>query len=231
LIADLELTPARCNRITVLDLYCERTGPGFWAEPVNAFTNVCFILVAWLSWRLVIREQVQDPAIVTISAMIVAIGIGSFLFHTVASRLTHWLDIAPVFVFQLLFLGLYSRRVIKLSWTVSVISLLLLLVAVVISSQFADLFNGSLVYIPALLAISILGAFHCYSHKAEPRLLLVAASLFLLSLFLRSIDIQICSRIELGTHFLWHILNAFVIYLAMRALIVNLSPATGSFSR
>ena len=33
----------------IVDLYCERTSPVFWAEPVNALTNLAFFLAAWFS--------------------------------------------------------------------------------------------------------------------------------------------------------------------------------------
>ena len=59
----------------MLDLYCERAGPGLWAEPVNALTNIGFVFTAWLSWRLLSREQAQDSGIVTIIAVIVTLGI------------------------------------------------------------------------------------------------------------------------------------------------------------
>lgn len=34
-----------------IDHYCERTGPGLWAEPVNALTNLAFPLGAPSSGR------------------------------------------------------------------------------------------------------------------------------------------------------------------------------------
>ena len=210
----------------MLDLYCERMGPGLWAEPVNAFTNIGFFVAAWMSWRIAVRERVQDSNIVMITAMIVAIGIGSFLFHTMPTDVTHWLDIGPIFVFQLLFLELYSRRVINLSVAGSGILLLVFLATAVVASLFPEVINGSLIYAPALLVVFVLSAYHYQSRKLERHLLLAAASVFLLSVVLRSVDIQICPRFEIGTHFLWHVLNALVIYLAMRALLVNLS--TGS---
>jgi hypothetical protein len=158
---------------------------------------------------------------------IVAIGIGSFLFHTLPGAVTRWLDLGPVFVFQLLYLGFYSRRVSDLSMPVSGILLLVFLAAAVFASQFEDVLNGSLIYAPAILVIFILGARHYHSQMVGRGLLLGAAGMFLLSIFLRSIDLRICSHSGLGTHFLWHILNAVVIYLAMRALLVNL-PSAGS---
>ena len=35
-----------------IDAYCERLGPGFWAEPLNAWTNLAFLLAALLAPRL-----------------------------------------------------------------------------------------------------------------------------------------------------------------------------------
>ena len=207
----------------MLDLYCERMDSGFWSEPVNAFTNIGFLFAAIYCWRIAVRERVQDSSLGMITVTIVAIGIGSFLFHTIPTAVTRWLDIAPVFVFQLLYLGIYSRRIISLSMPGSGILLLVFLVAAVVASQFPEVINGSLIYAPALLALFVLSVYHYQSRKLERSLLLAAASVFLLSLVLRSVDIRICTRFELGTHFLWHVLNALVIYLAMRALLVNLS--------
>jgi hypothetical protein len=34
---------------TPVDLYCERTDPSFWAEPINALSNLSFLLAAWLA--------------------------------------------------------------------------------------------------------------------------------------------------------------------------------------
>ena len=214
----------------MVDLYCERIDPGFWAEPVNALTNIGFVFAAWFTWRLAVHKQTQDPGIAVITVMIAAIGVGSFLFHTMATPLTRWLDIIPIFVFQLLYIGFYTRRIINLPVAVIGILLLVFVTAAVYGRQFPDVINGSLIYAPALLVIIILGWYHYQGRKVERGLLLAAASIFLLAIFFRSIDNLICPRFILGTHFLWHIMNAVVIYLAMHALIANLSPGSRSVS-
>lgn len=214
----------------MVDLYCERVGPGFWAEPVNALTNIGFVFAAWFIWRIAVRKQAHDSSIAAMTGMIAAIGIGSFLFHTMATPFTRWLDIIPIFLFQLLYIGFYTRRVINLPVAVIGILLLVFLGASVYGRQFPDVINGSLIYAPALLVIFVLGLYHYQSQNAERSLLLGAASLFLLSIFFRSIDNMICTQFVLGTHFLWHILNALVIYLAMRTLIANLSSESRSIS-
>jgi hypothetical protein len=43
-----------------VDLYCERTGPGLLAEPLNLFSNVGFFLAAW--WLL--RRADTRPAVI-----------------------------------------------------------------------------------------------------------------------------------------------------------------------
>ena len=37
--------------LRVVDGYCERTGPGYWSEPLNALSNAAFLVAAWASWR------------------------------------------------------------------------------------------------------------------------------------------------------------------------------------
>ena len=140
----------------MLDLYCERTSPDFWAEPVNAVTNLAFVLAAWMVWRLARRERALDTGMIALIGLIVAISLGSFLFHTLASELSRWLDILPIFIFQLLYLGSYCRRVIGLPMTpVSLLSFVFLLAALG-ASQFSAYLNGSLIYAPAWMVIAML---------------------------------------------------------------------------
>ena len=82
-------------------------------------------------------------------------------------------------------------------------------------------FNGSLEYAPALIFVAILGLAHIKKASREKFGLIAAAGLFLLSLTFRSIDETLCDMNPYGTHFIWHILNGCVLYLATRAFILN----------
>ena len=42
----------------MIDLYCEREGPGLAAEPINALTNLAFLVAAWATWRLM-RQSIR----------------------------------------------------------------------------------------------------------------------------------------------------------------------------
>ena len=50
---------------TPVDLYCERLGPSFWAEPVNAFSNAAFLISQQTDLatpRIGVRESTTLPA-------------------------------------------------------------------------------------------------------------------------------------------------------------------------
>ncbi|TIW90088.1 MAG: hypothetical protein E5V59_23470, partial [Mesorhizobium sp.] len=59
-----------------VDLYCERTGPEFWSEPVNVLTNLAFIAAGLWGVREVRRLGTGTFAEV-LAWWVVAIGIGS----------------------------------------------------------------------------------------------------------------------------------------------------------
>ncbi|HEY9615965.1 MAG TPA: ceramidase domain-containing protein [Microcoleaceae cyanobacterium] len=99
-----------------IDIYCERVTPGLWAEPLNALSNVAFLMAAWAIWRLA-RQQPKIPTgIWILMTLAISIGIGSALFHTFATQWANLLDVIPIGLFQLTFLWLYSRQVMRLKY-------------------------------------------------------------------------------------------------------------------
>jgi hypothetical protein len=47
---------------------------------------------------------------------------------------------------------------------------------------------------------------------------------FLLSFTARTLDAQVCTAFPVGTHFLWHLLNALLLYILVRTAIVHAAP-------
>nr|WP_272209984.1 ceramidase domain-containing protein [Marinicella sp. W31]MDC2875834.1 ceramidase domain-containing protein [Marinicella sp. W31] len=84
-----------------IDLYCERTAAGFWNEPVNALTNLAFILAALIAWPTAWHRPQRSLIEMTVIALVAAIGVGSFLFHTLATPLSGALDVIPIWLFFL----------------------------------------------------------------------------------------------------------------------------------
>jgi len=217
---------------TPIDAYCERTGPEFWSEPLNAVSNVAFLVAAAAAWRLLLRAPRRDPAAAGLVALVALIGLGSFLFHTVATRWAAVADVAPIALFILLYLVCALRRVLGLgAATAAAVAVAFQIGAMAVPALWRavlagapDPLNGSVAYGPAFLALLVVGGIGMGRHHPGGLLLLAAAGLFALSLALRSVDLAVCGTIPSGTHALWHLLNAGVLYLCLRAAIVWREP-------
>src|SRR3546814_10308990 len=89
-----------------IDIYCERLGPCLWAEPLNAFTNLAFIvagIVLVAALRRAGPAVRRDPAMLGLVLLLFVIGIGSGLFHTFAVAWAALPDVIPVALFILLY--------------------------------------------------------------------------------------------------------------------------------
>ena len=207
----------------MIDLYCERIGAGLLAEPVNVVTNAVFFVAAWAAWSLARRSNALSTGIRALTALSIMIGVGSGLFHAFATGWARILDEVPILLFQLWYLWLYTRRIMTLRVQFAAASIAGYMAAAIFCRRFPHLLNGSLIYAPALILMLCLGLYHFLQNKRERFLLLATMGIFLASLTFRSIDDAVCSYVPIGTHFLWHILNGVVLYLSMRALILNRS--------
>jgi hypothetical protein len=215
---------------TPVDSYCERLGPGFWAEPLNAATNAAFIAAALFALVLWRRAGARDWPALWLIAVTFIVGTGSFLFHTFANRWSLLADVLPIAVFIYSYFLLAMRRYLGLG-PGPAISVTVLFAA--FNMSFGPLWlgilpgvtlNGSVGYIPAALALFVVGIVCWVSGVREAgRALLTAACVFALSLLFRSMDDTVCARMPAGTHFLWHLLNALVLGLLMKAAIVHSS--------
>ncbi|TIT22446.1 MAG: hypothetical protein E5W78_23295, partial [Mesorhizobium sp.] len=101
--------------LTPVDLYCERTGPEFWAEPANALTNLAFLAAGLWGVREVRRRGTGIFA-EALAWWVVAIGIGSALFHTFANHGTVWADVLPIAGFTLAYTLFNLRRFLGMKW-------------------------------------------------------------------------------------------------------------------
>jgi len=213
-----------------IDNYCERTDGSFWSEPLNAVSNGAFILAALYAFILWRRAGARDWAALWLIAVTAIVGTGSFLFHTFANRWSLLADVLPIAVFIYSYFLVAMRRYLCLGWIPAAIATGLFIgFNTVFVRLWLGLFpgltlNGSIGYIPATLALLVVGVLclRVDARKASGALL-TAAGLFGVSLFFRSIDSAVCSALPVGTHYLWHVLNAMVLLTLMRAAIA--SPA------
>jgi hypothetical protein len=197
--------------------YCERTDAAFWSEPVNAATNAAF-LVAALAAALRARG---DRPVLALAAVVAVVGIGSFLFHTLANRWSMLADVIPIAVFIHGYFGLALARFFGLRPGLAAVATLAFAGAgfglapaldALTGRDLAALTNGSIDYLPALLALLGVGLGLARRAPWAGRAVLGTGALFVVSLAFRTLDARACAALPLGTHFLWHGLNALVLY-------------------
>ena len=212
-----------------MDAYCERVGMGLLAEPLNAVSNVAFLLAAWAAWVVAKRTGALSAGVRALIAIGASVGIGSILWHTYPTMLTLILDSVPILIFIMWYIWLYVRNVVGMRPPFAVASAAAFLLATLLAFPFAGVLHGAFVYTPGLVVTLVLGLFHARERRVARFTLLAAAGVYLAALFFRTIDNEVCPVLPIGTHFLWHILIGLVTYQAMRTLI--LSTATGVRAR
>ncbi|TNF59763.1 MAG: hypothetical protein EP307_09735 [Rhodobacteraceae bacterium] len=193
-----------------IDAYCERLDAGYWAEPVNAVTNAAFLLAALVMWRRTAGLALARA----LSLVLGAIGLGSFLFHTHAQVWSAIADVLPIAAFILLYIFAINRDVWGMPsvWALGGTALFLPYAALTAPLwQGVPVFGVSAGYmpVPALIALYALALWR--RAPALARGFLLGAGILMLSLLARSLDETACARLPLGTHFLWHILNALML--------------------
>jgi hypothetical protein len=78
--------------------------------------------------------------------------------------------------------------------------------------------NGSYRYLPALCGLVAMSLAAARYAPAMSRPLAWASLLLVVAVSLRTVDLALCGIWPWGTHFLWHMLNAAVLYLSAHAL-------------
>ncbi len=203
-----------------VDIYCERLDASYWSEPLNAITNLSFIIAAFFIWRL------GSPRASVMAVLLVLIGLGSFSFHTYANRLTGLLDVLAIALYLVAFAFLIPKQWIKQSIWIQIGSVTILIVSISLVQWGSTSLKPSLPWLPpgmyvgAWLALVMYTAITRVSNLNAARYLGMAALIFPLSLAARQLDLPLCDSSG-GTHWLWHVLNGLTLYLSSYGLCVR----------
>ncbi|WP_299150663.1 ceramidase domain-containing protein [uncultured Tateyamaria sp.] len=193
-----------------IDGYCERMGPEYWAEPVNAVTNAAFVIAAVIMWR----RSAGVPLARALSVILGLIGLGSYLLHTHAQVWAAIADTTPIVVFILVYLFAINRDVwgmrpwVAALGTAAFIPYAILTVPV---WQMVPVLGVSAGYVAVPVLILIYAALLRRRAPIVARGFVIGAAILFASLTARSIDEASCVHIPHGTHFLWHILNGIML--------------------
>lgn len=196
--------------LSAVDSYCERTGPDYWSEPVNALTNLAFVVAAAVVWPRLRGRPMGQALALTLGI----IGVGSWLFHTHANRLTGLMDVLPILAFILLYIFAATRDYFGARpWVAGVVTAGFLPYAALTVPLFAQIpgLGSSAGYAPVPVLIAGYAVLLRHRAPGTARGLAIGAGLLVLSLTFRSLDMPVCGALPLGTHFLWHLLNALML--------------------
>ena len=205
-----------------VDIYCERLDASFWAEPINAISNLSFIVAGFFLWRL------RSPRSALMATLMILIGLGSFSFHTYANRLTGLLDVLAIALYLVAFAFLIPKQWSRSSKLIQLGSVLLLIVSIVLAQLLMSYLKPAIpglppgMYLGAWLALLIYAFVTQYSNTPAARFLWMAVIVFPFSLLSRQLDMPLCDSIG-GSHWLWHLLNGLTLYLSSYGLCLKRS--------
>lgn len=211
-----------------VDGYCERVDFTFWAEPVNAITNLAFIIAALLCLNMTVRRDREEGYTFVLCAILFGIGVGSFLFHTFATRWAGLADVLPILLFILVYVYAATRRYLGMSHLSAGLAVV---GALLFASAFPGLWNavlpsinGSESYVSVMLLI--IGYAIVLARRGHPAAtgLFATAALLSLSITFRTIDPLVCNALSVGTHFLWHVFNGVLLGVALATFIRHGAP-------
>src|SRR3989344_748627 len=184
--------------------YCESLSGHFLSQPLNAISNVTFLIAAFVAYQYLRQQPATRLYILPI--LLGVIGIGSAWWHTTNSHVGDILDTFSIGLFVSIVAILLLTQITR-SKIVATIYFTLLLASVIITERFPIL-NDSLPYVILLGGFVIAGIIYIKKFPSAKVIFVSASFTFLTAIIFRSTDILLCPLIPLGTHFLWHVLVA-----------------------
>ena len=209
---------------TPIDQYCERTDPSLWSEPLNLSSNLAFIISGVLIYRAIKKTpaSLQMPGSYLLVTLILFIGLGSALFHSLATVWSIWCDVVPILLFLMTYGWLFCRHVFEANRIGSIAGLVGfgMLTAAAGSLAHNEKANGGEWYFGTWITLFGISCFYAGRNQVmNSQRMMIACILFSAAIFFRTIDLQVCDHWSVGTHLFWHLLNAVVIYLSTKAYI------------
>ncbi len=189
--------------------YCERSDFTYWSEPVNALTNAAFLIAAAFVWR----STAGLPLARAMAIVLAIIGVGSFLWHTHATGWAGLADVIPILIFILLYLFAATRDYLHLHPLWALLAVMLFLpYAFVFAWGLGQILPGLGANAAYFSVAALIAGYGLWLRKTETgQGLLIGAGLLCVSLGFRMADGAVCDVFPIGTHFMWHIMNAIML--------------------
>ena len=208
---------------------CERTAPGLFEEPFNLLSSLGFFAVAIALYRFYSREcaGMKDKWVWDVYALkflVVMIGLGSVSFHSFPSVVTELMDMIPIVIFILVFFFSVLFRIGKTNlFQASVCFMAFAGSTHMLLSMFPNALNDSIGYLSSMAALIMVAIYLNSKRRPSAHAFLTASLVGVVSLFFRGVDNAVCEEFQIGTHFLWHSCNAWLLWILVRQVIRNVN--------
>lgn len=207
---------------------CERHAGGIFAEPLNVLSNIGFLYVSHAIYCYykrnedIGRRKIYDIQVMTL--LIFIIGVNSILFHMFPSSITELMDTLPIVLFILIYFISVIIRIGRCNlFQTAICAIAFVGFSHTLVSQFPRALNDSMGYLSSMMALIGIAIYLHLRARPSSQYFMLASIIGVVSLFCRAIDKAICDIWPYGTHFIWHSLNALLLYILMKQIIRNVN--------
>lgn len=205
-----------------MSLYCERTEPGWFAEPLNTVTGLAYFIAAWQAWKQLERARWREQwDLHLLVALIALVGLSSMLWHASGIGWLFWLDVAAVVGFAAAYWSVFLSRVprfgvigVSVVWLFTAVGLALFYLLLPAATA-----GTTLGYVPMLIILSASMILAIRVDRRLARDLVLATAVFGLALVVRALDLALCDWAVVGTHWLWHLLTAGLLFVLVDGML------------
>lgn len=202
--------------------YCERTEPGWFAEPLNTVTGLAYLVASWQAWKQLEPARWQEQwDLHLLAGLIALVGVSSMLLHASGATWLVWPDVTAVVAFATAYWSAFLFRVPRFRLRGLAVAWLLTLGGVLLFYLLVPgaMTGSSLGYLPVLIVLLAAVVLAGRVDRRLSRDLVLAAVLFGFALVVRALDLVLCEWAVVGTHWLWHVLTAGLLFMLVDGLL------------
>lgn len=205
-------------------IYAETDLTAFIAEPWNAISSIAIVLPP-IYWAFRLRWKIKEYSFLYFLMPFLFLGgTGSTFYHAFrTSEALLWMDVLPTALVTLSVSVYFWDKILPKKWHVASVvipfSFIRYAVFDYFSSQFATnlsyFITGFLIFFPIIFYLS-------KTHYRHIKFIVISVVALSLSLICRRLDFTVAEFLEMGSHFMWHILSGIgAYYLAMYLYLIR----------
>ena len=200
----------------------------WFAEPLNVLSSFFFMGVAVWIYRYYHRHEdlerkwIWDIHALTFLCFIV--GFNSAVFHTFPTPVTELLDTLSIVMFIVIYFWSVLFRIGRCNFFQALICFVAFVgFSHILVAQFPNALNDSIGYLSSMIALIMIAVYLHLKARPSSQHFMLAAIIGVCSLFCRAIDRAVCPMMPFGSHFLWHTLNATLLFILLKQIVRNVN--------